>query len=128
MPSPLSGPPDRNRRAGADGQRFGLGAALPFADALDRPDFAPRFALDRYGRKLPTVLSVEEAGRLLKAAPGPKYRAALGTAYVAGLWASGVATLKITAIDYTRMLIRIEKGKGRKDRNAMLLPQLLERL
>ena len=70
----------------------------------------------------------EEVGRLLEAAPGPKYRAALGTAYGAGLRVSEVAALKIGDIDSTRMLIRVEMGKGRKDRNAMLSPQLLELL
>src|ERR1700758_4612992 len=75
-----------------------------------------------------SVLSVEEVGRLLEAAPGPKYKAALGTAYGAGLRVSEVAALKIGDIDSTRMLIRVEQGKGRKDRNAMLSPQLLELL
>ena len=55
-----------------------------------------------YPRKLPTVLSVEEVGRLLEMAPGPKYRAALGTAYGAGLRVSEVAALKIGDIDSTR--------------------------
>src|ERR1700687_1431345 len=79
-------------------------------------------------RRRPTVLSVEEVGRLLEAAPGPKYKAALGTAYGAGLRVSEVAALKVGDIDSTRMLIRVEQGKGRKDRNAMLSPQLLELL
>ncbi|MDY8108724.1 tyrosine-type recombinase/integrase [Fulvimarina sp. 2208YS6-2-32] len=99
-----------------------------FTVTLDRPDLSRRLVLARYPRKLPEVLSVEEVGRLLQAAPGAKYRAALGTAYGAGLRVSEVATLKIDNIDSTRMLIRIEEGKGRKDRNAMLSPQLLELL
>jgi integrase len=74
------------------------------------------------------VLSVEEAGRLFAAAPGLKHKAALGTAYGAGLRVSEVAALKVDDIDSTRMLIRVEQGKGRKDRNAMLSPQLLELL
>jgi site-specific recombinase XerD len=99
-----------------------------FTVTLDRPDLSRRLVLARYPRKLPTVLSVEEVGRLLEAAPGAKYRAALGTAYGAGLRVSEVAALKVDDIDSTRMLIRIEEGKGRKDRNAMLSPQLLELL
>ncbi len=95
---------------------------------LDRPDLLRRFILVRYPRKLPTVLNVEEVGRLLEMALGPKYRAALGTAYGAGLRVSEVAALKIGDIDSTRMLIRVEQGNGRKDRNAMLSPQLLELL
>ena len=74
------------------------------------------------------MLSVEEVGRLLEAAPGLKYKAALGTAYGAGLRVSEVAALKVDDIDSTRMLIRVEQGKGRKDRNAMLSPHLLELL
>ena len=74
------------------------------------------------------MLSVDEVGRLLEAAPGIKYRAALGVAYGAGLRVSEVAHLKANDIDSKRMLIRIEEGKGRKDRNAMLSPQLLELL
>jgi integrase/recombinase XerD len=70
------------------------------------------------------VLSVEEVGRLLEAAPDLKYKAALGTAYGAGLRVSEVAALKVGNIDSTRMLIRVEQGKGRKDRNAMLSPHL----
>jgi integrase/recombinase XerD len=99
-----------------------------FSVTLDRPDLSRRLVLARFPRKLPAVLSVEEVGRLLEAAPGPKYRAALGTAYGAGLRVSEVAALKIGDIDSTRMLIRVEQGKGRKDRNAMLSPQLLELL
>jgi integrase/recombinase XerD len=96
-----------------------------FMVTLDRPDLSRRLVLVRYPRQPPTVLSVEEVGRLLEAAPGLKHRAALGTAYGAGLRVSEVAALKVDDIDSARMLIRIEQGKGRKDRNAMLSPQLL---
>jgi integrase/recombinase XerD len=93
-----------------------------FTVTLDRPDLSRRFVIVRYPQKLPTVLTVAEVGRLLEMAPGPKYRAALGTAYGAGLRVSEVATLKVGDIDSKRMLIRVEQGKGRKDRNAMLSP------
>jgi site-specific recombinase XerD len=96
-----------------------------FTVTLDRPDLSRRLVLVRQPRKLPAVLSVEEVGRLLEAAPGPKHKAALGTAYGAGLRVSEVVALKVGDIDSTRMLIRVEQGKGRKDRNAMLSPQLL---
>jgi integrase/recombinase XerD len=75
-------------------------------------------------RKLPTVLSTEEVSRLLKAAPGIKYQAALSVAYGAGLRASEVVSLKVTDIDKERMLIRVEQGKGGKDRLAMLSARL----
>jgi len=93
-----------------------------FTVTLDRPDLSRRLVLARYPRKLPAVLSVEEVGRLLEAAPGIKYKAILGTAYGAGLCVSEVASLRIDDIDSKRMLIRVEQGKGRKDRNAMLSP------
>ncbi len=96
-----------------------------FTVTLNRPDLSLRLVLVRFPRKLPDVLSVEEVGRLLEAAPNLKYKAALGTAYGAGLRVSEVAALKIDDIDSARMLIRVEQGKGRKDRNAMLSPQLL---
>src|SRR5471032_3706233 len=96
-----------------------------FTMTLDRPDLSRRLVLARYPRKLPAVLSVEEVGRLLESAPGAKYKAALGTAYGAGLRVSEVAALKVGDIDSERMLLRVEQGKGRKDRNAMLSPQLL---
>jgi integrase/recombinase XerD len=63
--------------------------------------------------------------RLLEAAPGPKYKAALSAAYGAGLRVSEVVALKVSDVDSTRMLLRIEQGKGRRDRQAMLSPQLL---
>ncbi|WP_348524905.1 tyrosine-type recombinase/integrase [Mesorhizobium sp. LNJC399B00] len=99
-----------------------------FLVTLKRRDLARVLVIMRHPRKLPDVLSVEEAARLLEAAPGIKYKAALGVAYGAGLRVSEVAHLKVDDIDSTRMLIRVEQGKGRKDRNAMLSPQLLELL
>src|SRR5262245_27290354 len=67
---------------------------------------------------------------LLEAAPGPglKYKAALSIAYGAGLRVGEVVMLRVSDIDSKRMLIRVEQGKGRKDRHAMLSPQLLELL
>ncbi len=98
-----------------------------FTVTLKRRDLARTLVITRNPRKLPDVLSIEEAAQLLEAAPG-KYKAALAVAYGAGLRASEVAHLKVDDIDSTRMLIRVEQGKGRKDRNAMLSPQLLELL
>src|ERR1700687_727836 len=67
-------------------------------------------------------------GRLLEAAPGPKYKAALSVAYGAGLRVSEVVSLKVSDIDSERMMLRVEQGKGRKDRDAMLSAVLLELL
>ncbi len=68
------------------------------------------------------------AALLLAHAPGLKYRAALSLAYGCGLRVSEVANLKVADIDSSRMLIRIEQGKGRRDRFAMLSPDLLDLL
>jgi integrase/recombinase XerD len=99
-----------------------------FTVTLDRPDLARRLTVVRQARRLPSVLSVDEVALLLQAAPGPKYRAAFATAYGAGLRVSEVVALKVSDIDSRRMLLRVEQGKGRKDRHAMLSPQLLEQL
>ncbi len=99
-----------------------------FTVTLKRRDLARALVITRNPRKLPDVFIIEEAARLLEAAPGIKYKAALGVAYGEGLRVSEVAHLKVDDIDSKRMLIRVEKGKGRKDRNAMLSPQLLELL
>ena len=82
----------------------------------------------REPRRLPVVLSPQEVARLLDAAPGLKYKAALSIAYGAGLRASEVISLKIADIDSARMVIRVEQGKGRKDRYVMLSEHLLELL
>ena len=74
------------------------------------------------------ILSPQEVARLVDAAPGLKYRAALSVAYGAGLRALEVVSLKVGDIDSERMVIRIEQGKGRKDRYAMLSEPLLELL
>jgi integrase/recombinase XerD len=99
-----------------------------FTVTLDRPEMARHLTFVREPRKLPAVLSPEEVARLLEAAPGPKYKAALGAAYAAGLRVSEVVALKVSDINSQRMLLRIEQGKGGKDRFAMLSPQLLELL
>src|ERR1700739_4035394 len=95
---------------------------------LDRPDLARRLTIVPYPRRIPTVLSVEEVTLLLEAASAPKYKAAFAVAYGAGLRVSEVVALKVGDIDSKRMLLRVERGKGGKDRHAMLSPQLLELL
>jgi site-specific recombinase XerD len=97
-----------------------------FSTTLDRPEMGRHLTFVREPRKIPMILSPEEIARLLEAAPGPKYKAALSAAYSAGLRVSEVVALKVSDIDSERMLLRIEQGKGRKDRFAMLSPLLLE--
>jgi integrase/recombinase XerD len=99
-----------------------------FKITLGRPDLVERATFVREPRKLPVVLSPEEVARLLDAAPSLKYKAALSVAYGAGLRVSEVVALKVGDIDSKRMVIRVEQGKGRKDRYVMLSPHLLELL
>ena len=99
-----------------------------FTKTCNRPEMARHLTLVRQPQKLPVVLTLEEVARLIEAAPGPKYKAALGVAYGAGLRVSEVANLRVSDIDSERMVIRVEQGKGKKDRNAKLSPRLLELL
>jgi site-specific recombinase XerD len=99
-----------------------------FRVTLKRHDILEHTHFIREPRKLPVVLSPEEVARLLDAAPGLKYKAALSVAYGAGLRATEVVSLKISDIDSARMVIRVEQGKGRKDRYVMLSPHLLQLL
>jgi integrase len=99
-----------------------------FTVTLDRPDLSRRLTVVPQPRRIPAVLSVEEVTLLLRAATAPKYKAAFATAYGAGLRVSEVVALKVGDIDTERMLLRVERGKGRKDRHAMLSPQLLKLL
>lgn len=99
-----------------------------FEVTLDRPGMMKHTSHVHQPRKLPVILSVEEVTRLLKAAGSLKYQAALGVAYGAGLRASEVVHLTVTDIDSKRMVIRVEQGKGKRDRYAMLSPALLELL
>src|SRR5471032_1390788 len=79
-------------------------------------------------RTLPVILSRDEVGRLIAAAGHLKHQTALALAYGTGLRASEVVALKVGDIDSQRMTLRVEQGKGQKDRYAMLSPILLERL
>ena len=99
-----------------------------FGVTLGRDDAQVGMTTVREPRRLPVVLSPEEVARLLDAAPGLKYRAALSLAYGTGLRASEVVSLKLADIDSSRMVIRVEQGKGRKDRYAMLSEPLLHLL
>jgi integrase/recombinase XerD len=77
-------------------------------------------------QKLPVILSPEEVREFLDCVQGRKHRAILTTCYAAGLRLSEVVTLIPSAIDSKRMVIRVEQGKGQKDRYVMLSPKLLE--
>ncbi len=99
-----------------------------FGVTLGRGDAAVGMTTVRQPRRLPVILSPKEVARLLDAAPGLKFKAALSLAYGAGLRASEVVSLKVSDIDSGRQVIRVEQGKGRKDRYAMLSLDLLDLL
>jgi integrase/recombinase XerD len=101
------------------------GLQFLFCKTLNRPDVVQKLSTVPTPRKLPQVLSVEEVKRLIAAAHNLKYRTALSVAYGAGLRVSEVVALKVTDVDSKRMVLRIEQGKGNKDRLAMLSPVLL---
>ena len=84
-----------------------------------------RIPLARRERKLPEVLSPAEVAQFFQAIASRKHRTLLMTAYAGGLRVSEVARLRVSDIDSQRMTIRVEQGKGRKDRYVMLSPQLL---
>jgi len=106
--------------AGASALRFF------FRVTLKRPDLAEEVISTREPRRLPVVLSPEEVGRLLAAAINIKHKALLSLAYATGLRSSEVVSLKLTDIDRDRRVIRVEQGKGKKDRYVILSPILLE--
>jgi site-specific recombinase XerD len=99
--------------------RFFYGVTLGRSAMVERIPYARKL------RHLPVVLSTDEVARFLAGVPNLKHRMALTTAYAAGLRVSEVVRLKIADIDSARMLLRVEQGKGGKDRYVMLSPRLL---
>ena len=99
-----------------------------FDITLDHGELMAKMQPVRVPRTLPVVLSREEVARLIAATGNLKHQTALSVAYGTGLRASEVVALKVGDIDSQRMTLRVEQGKGCKDRYAMLSPVLLERL
>jgi len=99
-----------------------------FQITLDKPEIVARVCPVTVARKLPVVLSLEEAKRFMACTTHPKFNAALAVAYGAGLRVSEVVSLKVSDIDSKRMALRVEQGKGSRDRYALLSPALLEHL
>ena len=97
-----------------------------FRVTVDKPETTRHLVYNYEPQKLPRILSSDEIRQLLEAATEPKDKAMLSVAYGAGLRAMEVVKLKVSDIDSRRMLIRVENGKGGKDRFVMLSPTLLE--
>jgi integrase/recombinase XerD len=88
--------------------------------------FGEDIPLPKKPQKLPVVLSPEEVRHFLSCIDCNKHQVILTTCYAAGLRISEAVRLKATAIDSSRMVVRVEQGEGRKDRFVMLSPMLLE--
>lgn len=100
-----------------------------YRDYLGRREWDyTRIPFQKRGRRLPQIPSAEEVAALLEAAPTPKYRSIFMTAYGCGLRVSEILALRPVHIDSKRMVIRVEQGKGRKDRDVMLPQELLDEL
>jgi integrase len=95
---------------------------------LKRPEFREFLPYPRERQRLPGILSKEEVARLINASGNLFRRTLLMVLYATGMRRAEVARLKIGDIDSQRMILRIEQGKGSKDRYAMLSPALLTRL
>src|SRR5258707_15182227 len=102
--------------------RFFYGVTLGHGEIPERIPYA------REPRKLPVVLNADEVVRFLEAVPSLKTRAALTTAYAAGLRAAEAAGRKAGDIDSCRVLIRVGHGQGGKDRHVILSGELLRLL
>jgi len=99
-----------------------------FNVTVDQPGLTRKMHRVRTAHKLPVVLSPDEVKWLIEAAPILRDKAALSVAYGSGLRAAEVCALRVTDIDRSRMTIRVNQGKGSKDRFALLSPTLLELL
>ena len=105
-------------------RRCGSSIVTCFAAAKSSRTFAAR------GRekRLPVVLSGQEVARFFKAIPSLKHRTILMLAYGAGLRIGEAVRVRVSDIDRQRKVIRVQQGKGKKDRYTMLSPALLEML
>ena len=99
-----------------------------FTAVLKQPFALDDFHFQKPPRRLPVVMNDEEVRRLLECAPSLRDRALFETAYATGMRLGEVTRLLITDIDSARMVIRVDQGKGRKDRYVMLSASLLETL
>lgn len=99
-----------------------------YRNTLGKEWALPYIPAPKREKKLPVVLSQEEVSRFFEHLPNLKHRALIITAYATGMRVSEVVSLRAADIDSDRMMIRVEQGKGRKDRYVMLSPNLLELL
>ncbi len=96
--------------------------------ALNKPWRGHELPYPKKTPRLPVIWSPDEVALLIEAAPTPFYRTIIMTLYATGMRRAEVAALKITDIDSARMVIHVQEGKGRRDRDVVLSPHLLEEL
>jgi len=108
--------------------RIMTGVKFLFRVTLRRPDLAAEIYHLREPQKIPLVMSQDETRRLLAVADNLKVRMLLSLGYGCGLRAGEVVRLKVKHIDSAQKIIRVEQSKGRKDRNVMLSPEVLDLL
>src|ERR1700730_2478432 len=108
--------------------RIMTGVRFLFRVTLRRIDLAAEIYPLRAPEKIPQVMSPDEMRRLLAVASSLKVRVLLSLGYGCGLRAGEIVRLKVKHIDSAQKIIRIEQSKGRKDRNVMLSPELLDLL
>jgi integrase/recombinase XerD len=108
--------------------RIMTGLRFLFRVTLRRLDLAAEIYHLREPQKIPQVVSTDEARRLLAVASSLKARVMLSLCYGCGLRAGEVVRLKVKHLDSAQKIIRIEQSKGRKDRNVMLSPEMLDLL
>jgi integrase len=99
-----------------------------YRETLERGWTVEKLPRVRREKRLPVVLSPGEVKSIFEAVRNVKHRTVLMTTYSAGLRLSEVVGLRVTDIDSKRMLIRVEQGKGKKDRYTLLSPILLDQL
>jgi site-specific recombinase XerD len=102
-----------------------MAAVRFFFNAVLQREWPLELQYQRAPQRVPVTMSREEVGRLLATVSGLRERAAMEIAYAAGLRLNEVLHLRVTDIDSERMIMRVEQGKGKKDRNVMLSPALL---
>ena len=105
-----------------------VGLNFLFEVSLGRPELMAKMQSVRVPHRLPVILNKDEVTRLIACVGHIKHQTALSLAYGTGLRVGEVVALKVGDIDSQRMTLRVEQGKGRKDRYVMLSPVLLERL
>jgi site-specific recombinase XerD len=99
-----------------------------FVQVLKRPWTVQDTPYPKHPQKLPAVLTQQEVARMIDATHNPLHRVVVMTLYATGLRRLELTHLKVADIDAARMVIHVRGGKGRKDRDIMLSPKLLEAL